>query len=305
LIAGWSLNLEGAQRFSAGADINTDDRNQLATRSAGLGNEALRGKPTNKLFAPFDPLPLRAAEFKTTYLVRRLASRGESARAVKLAKKHQNSTQRMTNLGWATATESPSRAIARFRAALKQNPAAQSARFGLLKMTRRPSRANDPDMLELAEPLEGPASAVVSGWRLAAAGEWQALRELEPELASAVWFDPAYQDAQRLRAQWRAASDDPVLHAEAVAIASDFLRSNAVSEDLLVGAQAFAAADQGESAVRLLEALSKRRPAHWIVQAAVELIDSLPPEVDKAQRAAIRDRFTRRPRPVKTSVNGG
>ncbi len=303
LIAGWNLNLEGAQHFSAGADINTDDRNQLATRSAGLGSEALRGKPTNQLFAPFDPLPLKAAEFKTTYLVRRLASRGESARAVKLAKKQQNPIQRMTNLGWAMATESPSRAIAQFRAALKRNPAAQSARFGLLKTMRRPARANDPDMLELAEPLEGPASAVVSGWRLAAADDWQTLRELEPELASAEWFDPAYQDAQRLRAQWRAASDDPVLHAEAVAIASDFLRNSALSEDLLVGAQAFAAANQGESALRLLDALTKRRPTQWILQAAVELIDSLPPEVDEAPRAAIRDRFTRRSRPVKASVD--
>jgi hypothetical protein len=155
----------------------------------------------------------------------------------------------------------------------------------------------------LAEPLKGPASAVVSGWRLAAAGEWQALRELEPELASAEWFDPAYQDAQRLRAQWRAASDDPVLHAEAVAIASDFLRNSALAEDLLVGAQAFAATNQSESAAQLLDALSKRRPAHWIVQAAIELLESLPPEIDEAQRAAIRNRFNRRPRPGKASVD--
>jgi hypothetical protein len=94
-----------------------------------------------------------------------------------------------------------------------------------------------------------------------------------------------------------------VLHAEAVAIASDFLRNSALSEDLLVGAQAFAAANQGESALRLLDALTKRRPTQWILQAAVELIDSLPPEVDEAQRAAIRDRLTRRPRPVKASVD--
>jgi len=48
------------------------------------------------------------------------------ARAVKLAKKQQNSMQRMTNLDRATSIESPSRAIAHFRAALERNPTAQS-----------------------------------------------------------------------------------------------------------------------------------------------------------------------------------
>ena len=42
LIAGWSLDLKGARSFAEGADINTDDRNQLATRSARLGINALR-----------------------------------------------------------------------------------------------------------------------------------------------------------------------------------------------------------------------------------------------------------------------
>ncbi|MBW2495365.1 MAG: fused MFS/spermidine synthase, partial [Deltaproteobacteria bacterium] len=305
LIAGWYLNLEGARRFSEGADINTDDRNQLATRSAGLGASALRGQPANELFAPFDPIPLRAAEFETTYLVRRLAARNESARAVKLANKESDPTQRMTNLGWATANESPNRAVAHFRSALERDPTAQSARFGLLKTKRHPARSDDPDRLELAQPLVGTASAVVTGWRLAAEGEWQALRELEPELAAAEWFDPAYSDAQRLRAQWRAASDDPALHAEAVAIASEFLRSSGLSEDLLVGAQAFAVANQGQSAVQLLDALGKRRPAQWILRAAVELVDSLPPEIDEAQRAALRSHLNRRPRRARPRVDGG
>ncbi len=305
LIAGWSLDREGAQRFSATADSNTDDRNQLATRSAGLGKGALRGEVANQLFAPFDPLPARSAKIEATYLVRRLAGRSEWARAMKLAKKQRDPTQRLTDMGWATSTESPSRAIAHFRAALERDPSAQSARFGLLKALRRPSRADDPDMLELAEPLEGAAAAVVSGWRLAAAGDWEALRKLEPELASAEWFEPAYPDAQRLRAQWRAESDDPELRAEAVAIASDFLRTSGLSEDLLVGARVFAAANQGESALQLLQALGSRRPTLWIARAAVEVIDSLPPEVDEAKRRAIRNRFTRRPRPVKASVDRG
>ena len=165
----------------------------------------------------------------------------------------------MTDLGWAASSESPKRAAAHFRAALKRDPTSQSARFGLLAMRRRAVEANDPEVSELAEPLEGAASAVVSGWRLAAAGEWPALRELEPELASAEGLDPAYQDAQRLRVRWRTASDDPALHAEAVEIARELLRSSALPEDLIIGAKAFAVANQGEGALQLLDSLSKRR----------------------------------------------
>jgi hypothetical protein len=295
LIAGWSLDLEGARLFSAGADINTDDRNQLATRSAGLGDDALRAQRLNKILARFDLIPSRAGELKTGYLVRRLAARKDMTRAVNLAKSQRDSTQRMTDLGWAASRESSKRAVASFRAALKSDPTSQSARFGLLAMRRRAVEANDPEVFELAEPLEGAASAVVSGLRMAAAGEWPALRELEPKLASAEWFDPAYQDAQRLRVRWRTAIDDPALHAEAVEISRDLLRNNAIPEDLIVGAKAFAVANQSESALQLLDALSKKRRKSWLlVDAGVELIDSLPPEVDQAQRAAIRNRFIRR-----------
>jgi hypothetical protein len=292
-LAGWSLDLEGAKLFSAGADINTDDRNQLATRSAGLGSEALRAPHLNKILSQFDPLPSRAAELKTTYLVRRLAARNEMARAMKLARSQRDSTQRMTDMGWVASRKSLSRAAQHFRAALKRDPTSQSARFGLLTTRRRAAAESDPEVLELAEPLEGTASAVVSGWRLAATGEWPALRKLEPELASAEGFDPTYQDAQRLRVQWRTASDDPALHAEGVEIASDLLRTSALPEDLIVGAKAFAVANQGEGALQLLQSLSSRRRQPWLVGEAVEVLDSLPPEVDDARRAAIRDRLTR------------
>jgi spermidine synthase len=306
LIAGWSLDLEGAKHFSAGADINTDDRNQLATRSAGLGDETLRARRLNQILSQFDPIPSRADELKTAYLVRRLAARKEVSRAVNLARSQRDSTQRMANLGWAASGEAPKRAAAFFRAALKHDPASQSARFGLLAMRRRAVEANDPEVSEMAEPLEGAASAVVSGWRLAAAGEWPALRELEPELASADEFEPAYQDAQRLRVRWRTASDDPALHAEAVEIASDLLRSSALAEDLIVGAKAFAVANQGEGVLQILDSFSKhRRKPRLLVDAGIELIDSLPPAVDEAQRAAIRARLTRGREPAKGSVDDG
>jgi len=162
LIAGWSLDLEGAQHFSSGADINTDDRNQLATRSAGLGKEALRARRLNKILSPFDPLPSRLPELKTTYLVRRIANRHEPARALSLAKSQRDPTQRMTNLGWVTSSEFPKRAAAQFRAALERDPTSQSARFGLLAIQRLAVEANDPEMLGA-----GAWRLQENGWRCA------------------------------------------------------------------------------------------------------------------------------------------
>jgi spermidine synthase len=305
LVAGWNLDLQGAKRFSKGAEINTDDRNQLATRSAGLGPEALNARRVNQIMAKLDPLPSRLAEFESTYLVRRLAVRNEFGRAVKLAQSNQNTTQRMTDLGWAASSESPSRSAAHFRAALKRDPASQSARFGLVAIRRRAVEAGDPEVLELAESLDGAALAVFSGWRLASADEWQALRKLEPELAAAEWFDPAYPYAQRLRIQWRTATDDPAIHAEAVEIARDSLRYSALPEDLLVSAKAFAVAEQGEGALQLLDSLSKRRRQPWVIRAAIELVDSLPLALDPVQREAIRKRLLAGRAPAKASVDDG
>jgi hypothetical protein len=90
-----------------------------------------------------------------------------------------------------------------------------------------------------------------------------------------------------------------------VEITRELLRDSALPEDLLIGAEAFAAANQGESALQLLDSLSKRRRRPWLVNAGVELIDSLPPEVDQVQRAAIRDQLIRWRGPAKGSVDDG
>jgi hypothetical protein len=91
-----------------------------------------------------------------------------------------------------------------------------------------------------------------------------------------------------------------------VEIAREFLRSSALPEDLIIGAKAFAVANRGEGALQLLDSLSKRRrKPRPLVDAGVELIDSLPPEVDQVQRAAIRDRLIRRPGPAKGSIDDG
>jgi hypothetical protein len=220
--------------------------------------------------------------------------------------------QRMTALGWAKSIDSPRQAASHFRAALKRDstaeskdPTAESARFGLLLTQRSSVEANDPAALELAQPLEGAAAAVVSGWRLAAAGDWSALRALEPALASAEWFDPAYRDAQRLRVRWRAASDDPLLHAESVEITRELLLDRADSEDLLVATEAFASAGHTREALQLLDSFSTIRRNRQISRIGISLLDALPTDFEPAYRAAIRDRLTKIQKPVRGAAMAG
>ncbi len=294
-LAGCILDSEGAKQFAAGADLNTDDRNQLATRSAGLGKDSLRARRFHQILAPLDPLPSLATGLNVTYLVQRLAARNELPRAVHLARSQPDPTRRLENMGWSTISGSPRRAAAYFRAALERDPTSQSARFGLLSTRRSEVEANDPEALALAQPLEGAPAAVVSGWRFAAAGDGSTLSELEPALASAPWFDPAYRDAQRLRIQWRTASDDPALRAEATEIARDFLRIGGLPEDLFLGARAFAAANQREGAFQFLDAIGNWRRRPQLRREAIELIDSLSGEIDEARRSELRDRLVRKP----------
>jgi hypothetical protein len=93
------------------------------------------------------------------------------------------------------------------------------------------------------------------------------------------------------------------LHAEAIEITRDLISNGALPEDLIVGARAFAVSNQSEDALELLDVFSKRRREPWLAGAGVELIDSLPPEVDPVRREAIRNRFIRRRGPAKGSAD--
>jgi hypothetical protein len=287
------LDSRDAQRFAAGARINTDDHNQLATRSAGLGKNALAGASGSRLLLRYEPLRATDTALQLPYLVRQLVGRHETARAVRLASSLKDPVERMLALVWARSASDPRRAAEHFRRALERDPTAQSARFGLLRVQRRGVESGAPAYLELAEPLDGAAAAVVAGWRHAAARDWPALRALEPALAAADVRDPAYDDALRLRVQWRNADGDPAVRAQALEIAAEILRGNLTPEDAVVTAQAFAAAGQRDQALQLLDFLSRTRRDREAVRAGVALLDALVPEAEAAEWAALRGRLTR------------
>ena len=292
--AGWVLDSPDARRFAANARINTDDRNQLATRSAGLGQNSLAGPAGSRLLLRYQPLLSRDTGLQMPYLVRHLVGKRAPGRAVHLASNLEDSFERMLALGWARSASDPRRAAEHFRRALRRDPTAQSARFGLLRVQRRGVESGAARYLELAEPLDGAAAAVVAGWRHAAAGDWQALRALEPALAAAELRDPAYRDALRLRVQWRNAGGDPALHAQALEIATEMLRGELTPGDAAVAAEAFAAAGQRVQALQLLDLLSRMGGNRGAARAGVALLDTLVPEAEAAQWAALRKRLQRR-----------
>jgi hypothetical protein len=293
VVASWVFDSSGARRFAAGARINTDDHNQLATRSAGLGRNALIGPGGSRLLLRYEPLRSTDATLQLPYLARQLVGIHRAARAVRLASSPGDPVERLLILGWARSVSDPRRAAEHFRRALKQDPTAQSARFGLLRVRRREVESGSPTYLELAESLNGAAAAVVAGWRHAVARDWPALRALEPALAAADVRDPAYADALRLRVQWRNADGDPALRAQALEIATEMLRGNLTAEDAVVAAQVFAAAGQRDQALQILDLLSRTQRNREAVRAGVELLDALVPEAEAAEWAALRERLTR------------
>jgi spermidine synthase len=293
VIASWALAPDDARRFAAGAEINTDDRNGLATRSAGLGRNALGSERGTRLLSNYDPLRSLDAEHDPIYLVRRLVANDKMRRATRLAASLTPIAERSTALGWAKLERDPNAAAQHFRHALEREPTAVSARFGLLSVRRKAIEAGDPGTLALAARLEGTAAAVVAGWRLAASHDWAALRALEPILAAADPRDPSFPDALALRIQWRAASEDAGLRVEGSEIAAQLLGGNSRARHLVLGARAYATAGQHGEAIALLDLLSRsphsRRASD---RAALAVLDSLPADVAGYDVAGLRERLS-------------
>ena len=90
--------------------------------------------------------------------------------------------------------------------------------MALVRLYRDQLLGGDADAAKLAAPLPATAAAVLEGWRLETRRDWDGLRALEPRLATLDVHDPAYPDAQRLRARWRLEVGDRPLLDEALAV---------------------------------------------------------------------------------------
>jgi hypothetical protein len=288
----WGLATSDARDFAGAASLLTDDENPLATRSSRIGRAALAFGNRAPLFSKYEPLAVAGDGLDPIYLVSRMAAQGSRERALQLARSLSDEQTRFTAQAWAKLYDAPGRAAASFRRVLKTWPGADVARYGLVRVIRPRVEAGDPDALELAAPLEGTAKAVVQGWRHAAQGEWEELRALDAMLAAADPLDLARLDALRLRIQWRNESSEPAHHEEGAALAGELLQSARRTPDLVLAAQALAAADRANAALVLIDRVTRGRRSAEGQAAALAVLDAVRPDVDEAAWARTRRRLT-------------
>jgi len=288
------LDDPGARRLAAGAPINRDGHNRLQTRSPRVLGTFRRPGAVEAFFAPHDPLLADAGDGLDSFqLARRAVRHGAAERARRLAATVPDPALRETALALVDAGEGNRReAERRLRAVREVDPEAAEPLLALLQLYRREIRRGE-ELLLLRELEDGPARAVVEGWRLEGRGDPAAVRRLEPELAALHPDHLLADDALRLRIGWRLATGDPARGREALELVEDLLAGNPLPGDLLLRAEAALAAGDPAAAVASLHELARglgqgRFPAAAL-RPALELADALPegPAAD-AVRARLR-----------------
>ncbi len=88
-------------------------------------------------------------------------------------------------------------------------------------------------------------------------------------------------------------------------IARALLTSSATPADLIIAARAFAAAEQTDSALQLLEAIDNRRRNTRLLRMGTEVIELLPDDADPDRLEAIRRKLMGRRMPRRDAAEGG
>ena len=248
--AALALDEDGARRFADGAARNTDDRNLLEMRSFAVARAPARSVAESQPFADYDPLLRETPELDRVVLVRRLLALDFDARAQRVADATADPVARDTAQGVVrAATGRPRAASQALERALAADPAAREARAALLKLRRAALVAGDDAPLAPLGTLHDDESAVLAGWRAAERGDLAALRALEPRLASQGPRVPLHEEAVRLRIEWRVASGDPQLAAEALPLVDALIPTSVSARDEVLRARVLAATGDATSAV--------------------------------------------------------
>jgi predicted membrane-bound spermidine synthase len=210
LAAALALDEAGTRALAEGAELSTDDRNLLATRSPKILSAPLGPHGASQLFAPHEPLIPLPPQLDAGYLVRRLASIGLAERAAQVA----------ASLG------DPAQ-----RGAAQASPAAREV--ALAAGVADVERAVDAGDL-------GPGAQTLLRARRAAERsppQWDAVQALDAALAAIDPRSPLATEAVRLRARWRLASGDPAHAREGMRILDWLLPRMRTRADLWLRAQ--------------------------------------------------------------------
>ena len=238
-----------ATRFSEGADPITDDWNRLAWIKQGEGPELGMKATISEALLESDPLRSIDDQWDSDLLVSRLLV-GRNSHRIEALSGSLSGAERERALGWQELyTGRTNSAKKHFERALEADPGSARARVGL--------ELSAPNSADLQE-LPSQERLFVQANRLARAGDWEGLSELDSRLA--LWPEGSlfYPEVQRLRVSWRLAGRTPAEAEEVIQIIDPLIIMGGSVSDLVNRAEAAAAAGRVDYAWATLERILQR-----------------------------------------------
>jgi spermidine synthase len=281
LAASLVLDETGTRALAAGAPLATDDHNLLATHSPRILSRPL-GK-LDRLVAPHDPLLERRDGLDTAYLARRLGERDQGERAARLIERIEAPFERLlAETELAVAKKEPRKARALVERALALDPTSVRAR----------TRAE----LLAESPAPGAAvGPVVTGRRLRDAREWAALARLDATLAAIDLRDPAHDEADQLRIDWRLGAGSAEAAREALALIdrAPSLEVERLARRALAGARSGSPGVAGQSLDTIDRRLGRGRLSPLATEWALAAFAAAPADELSEGAGALRERIAR------------
>ena len=220
VVVALAMDHENVVRFAGDAIPITDNFNQMATQSSRAmdNGETLTIDRLMNALAPFDPLVQGDSwlheSFPTslnfTYISGRLEGQQFKARAIALADTllELGNPEALIMIGLGQERQGESGEAQRnLMRAIDLDPDAQQARYALLRswfsrLARDPGGLPNRIRDEFAA-MQGSSAVVTRAWIAAAAGDYNEIASLDPQLAEVLPTDMWYRDSVKLRADWR------------------------------------------------------------------------------------------------------
>jgi len=276
---------EGLSTIAHGAPINTDDENAMALFSY-ADSGGLTERTLANILEPYDPLlhadswvfsALQGVDFP--YLGNRLIYTGFQRRALGLRDALRGTSAASVIEGFGLRFQGKMMLSERSLIdAIELDPSNQQAIYALLwRYLGQLAEGKAPKEIEaLATKMQGVPKAIIAGWGMGMRRQWQALAELDSELAKAKPNSVWYPEAVKLRADWRiqgGVGDAPPL--EALALLDEAIVAMPLTDLLVIRAAA---------AVRLRDNAAFIETAQVVFRRMTERVDRI--ETDDASLAA-------------------
>jgi len=213
-----AMDEENVRRFARNAPLLTDNFNRMATESvvAMERGDTLSFSEVVDLFLPYDPR-LQSDSWvhqdfpgylNFGYIADRLERTGFKRHAVDLADTLEDlgSPDYLMLVGMGLRRQGEEQESQRvLLSAYRADPQNRQVRFALLRpwLNRLELDSTPEYVKEIAMSVSGSEAAVLTSWKAAAVQDWQALVELDPELATVRTTDQWYLESVKLRADWR------------------------------------------------------------------------------------------------------